>query len=139
MPNLDRLAAQRAQAIITRTVPETEDGSLISKAAKEADNTVTKTLGVLQENGLYACALFLTSRTDREIDRAQIILDELLNLLVELDFGWTKPNSRSSLEVLRFMSDTVTENLERLLLSKEVCEQSLIYARYGAKARSNEG
>lgn len=139
MPNLDRLAAQCAQAIIAQAVPTTGDNSQISKVAKETDNTVTKTLGVLQENGLYACALFLTSRSDREKDRAKIVLDELLNLLVGLEFGWEKPNVHSSAAVLEFMSGTITENLERLLLSKEVCEQALIYARYGAKARSNEG
>jgi len=36
---------------------------------------------------------------------------------------------------LKYITDKVTTDLERLLLAKEVLEQMLIYARYGAKAR----
>jgi hypothetical protein len=33
----------------------------------------------------------------------------------------------------------VTKDLDRLLLAREVLEQMLIYARYGAKARDKGG
>ena len=36
---------------------------------------------------------------------------------------------------MKYISNPVTTNLERLLLAKETLEQMLIYARYGAKAR----
>jgi hypothetical protein len=49
-PNLDRLAAERAQEIIRRTN---------DKKAGDVDNAITKSLGVLQENGIYACFLYL--------------------------------------------------------------------------------
>jgi hypothetical protein len=122
-PNLDRLAAQHAQEIIKRTA---------DKKASDVDNTVTKALGVLQENGVYACLLYLLAK---EKKNGGVVIDEMLSLLDGLGFGWGKPNDSSAEEVLSHISDKVTVDLERLLLAKETLEQMLIYARYGAKAR----
>lgn len=122
-PNLDRLAAQHAQAIISRTT---------DKKASEVDNTVTKALGVLQENGVYACFLYLRAK---EGENGAVVVEEMLDLLDGLGFGWGKPTGNSPEEVLSYISEKVTVDLERLLLAKETLEQMLIYARYGAKAR----
>lgn len=122
-PNLDRLAAQHAQAIISRTT---------DKKASEVDNTVTKALGVLQENGVYACFLYLRAK---EGENGAVVVEEMLDLLDGLGFGWGKPTENSLKEVLSYISEKVTVDLERLLLAKETLEQMLIYARYGAKAR----
>ncbi|MBM4273108.1 MAG: hypothetical protein FJ134_01400 [Deltaproteobacteria bacterium] len=135
--NLDRLAATFAQNIVR-----------CAKSAKEAgdlDNLVTKTLGVLQENGVYAAILFLASqRQDKQREQAQRVMDEILNLLDDMNtkftFKWSsKPDPTVSEEVLRYISSQVVVNLERLLLAKETLEQMLIYTRYGAKARKAEG
>ena len=129
--NLDRLAAQHAQKV-------TQD--LSPREAGDMDNTVIKALGVLQENGIYACALFLKSRPQAEQERAEKLLEEMLNLLAGLGFGWDKPAGKDAETVLQHISDRVTGgSLERLLLAKETLEQMLIYARYGAKARKAEG
>ncbi|MEJ5301314.1 MAG: hypothetical protein WHS38_10035 [Thermodesulforhabdaceae bacterium] len=122
--NLDRLAAKHAQAIINSTA---------DKKASDVDNTVTKALGVLQENGVYACFLYLFAK---EKENGRVVVEEMLNLLAGLNFGWGKPEDSSAEKVLRHISDKVTVDLERLLLVKETLEQMLIYARYGAKARS---
>jgi hypothetical protein len=61
----------------------------------------------------------------------------MLNLLSSLPFGWQKPTNNS--EILPFISEQVTKDLDRLLLAREVLEQMLIYARYGAKARDKGG
>ncbi len=123
-PNLDRLAAQHAQAIISRTT---------DKKASEVDNTVTKALGVLQENGVYACFLYLRAKEGE--NGPGVVEKEMLDLLDGLGFGWGKPTGNSPEEVLSYISEKVTVDLERLLLAKETLEQMLIYARYGAKAR----
>ena len=129
--HLDWLAAHHAQEVIKGIDP---------KDAGDMDNTVTKALGVLQENGIYACALFLKSRPKAEQDRAETVMREILALLDELGFGWGQPSSNSAADVLQYISDQVTgDKLERLLLAKETLEQMLIYARYGAKARKAEG
>jgi len=121
--NLDRLAARHAQAIIKATM---------DKRASDVNNTITKALGVLQENGVYACFLHLLAK-EKEI--GPIVIQEMLNLLDELGFGWGKPKNNSPESVLAHISEKVTVDLERLLLAKETLEQMLIYALYGAKAR----
>lgn len=121
--NLDRLAAKHAQAIIERTK---------DKKASDVDNTITKALGVLQENGVYACFLYLLAK---EKENGSVVVAEMLDLLDGLRFGWGKPASNKPEDVLKHISDKVTVDLERLLLAKETLEQMLIYARYGAKAR----
>jgi len=147
--NLDRLAAKHAQAIVRRIVDEEEtqrDKEPDKKKTKQqlsndTDNTVTKALGVLQENGVYACFLYLLAK---EKENGKVVAEEMLNLLEGLRFGWRAPKNNGKTDiraevVLPFISDTVTENLERLLLAKETLEQMLIYARYGAKARGQGG
>ncbi len=121
--NLERLAAQYAQKIIKKTSGD-----------KPADvkNTVTKALGILQENGIYACFLYLLAK---EGERGRVIVGEMLDLIDRLGFGWDKPDSNDVEGVLSYVSEKVTADMERMLLIKEVLEQMLIYARYGADAR----
>lgn len=119
--HLDRLAAQKAQAIIANT--------------KDVENTVTKALGVLQENGVYACFLYLLAK---EKEKGKKVVEEMLNLLEELGFDWGKPISDKPEDILKYIIEKVTVDLERLLLAKETLEQMLIYARYGAKASQQE-
>ncbi len=123
--NLDYLAAKYAQTIIQQTQ---------NKKASDIENTITKALGVLQEDGVYACFLYLLAR---EKENGAVVVDEMLNLLSSLPFGWQKPTNNS--EILPFISEQVTKDLDRLLLAREVLEQMLIYARYGAKARDKGG
>jgi len=138
--NLDYLAAKHAQQIIRRVVEkeetqkDKEEGKKKSKQqlASDVDNTVTKALGVLQENGVYACFLYLLAK---EKENGNVVVEEMLNLLDKLNFGWGKPVENSGASVLKHIAEKVTVDLERLLLAKETLEQMLIYARYGAKAR----
>lgn len=129
---LDTIAAKRAQNIVRDAVAD-------SVVAKDVDNLVTKTLGVLQENGAYACFLFLFSRSrDKDERIAKVIGKELLALSVEdLPFDWELPEDNKSAK-LKFVSDTICAELDPLLMTKNVFEQTLIYARYGAKARHNQ-
>jgi len=132
---LDRVAANRAQTIVDEAVKKRE--------AKDVDNLVTKALGVLQENGVYACFLFLFSRTQKkEQDIAKVVREQLLELAADdLHFDdWEKPDKPWNAEtVLSYVSDTICANLDPLLMVKVLFEQTLIYTRYGAKARKNEG
>lgn len=121
--NLDQLAAQYAQKIVA-------DG----KAGIE--NLITKTLGVLQEQGVYACILFLFSRTSNEKGLAAKTRPHFYALLNELPAFAHSPISDAN--ALQFFSDTVCADLDTLLLVKELYEQTLIYARYGAKAAAEE-
>lgn len=122
--NLDQLAAQYAQKIIA-------DGKA------EIENLITKTLGVLQEQGVYACMLFLFSRTSKNekslADKTRSHLYALINELPAF-----ANHQITDANALQFFSDTVCGDLDTLLLVKELYEQTLIYARYGAKAAGKE-
>ncbi|NJK52039.1 MAG: hypothetical protein HC936_03015 [Leptolyngbyaceae cyanobacterium SU_3_3] len=140
--NLDRLAAQHAQAVIT----DTKD-----RKSSDVENTVTKALGVLQEDGVYACFLYLlakeqASKEDKKRNKksaGEILVKYMLDLLDSLKIGWDKPSSEKAEDILSHLTqNNKRENerisLEQLLLTKETLEQMLIYARYGAKARQDE-
>ena len=128
--DLDWLAAQTAQDIIKNTT----DG----QDSDNVDNLLTKALGVLQENGVYAAFLYLYSRT-RSIEQpiAEQARRALLGTTPKL--GLTPPPDISTAApVLDFLTNQVCQDLDTLLLFKQLWEQALIYARYGAKARSVE-
>ncbi len=124
MHNLDTLAAQTAQAII-------DTGGF--KPA-EVDNLATKALGVLQENGVYAATLFLCSRSGQDGKIAPSVRKRLLCLAARRVLNRSAPDDEAQ-AALRFLTDHVCNDLDTLLLVKQVWEQTLIYVRYGAKAR----
>jgi hypothetical protein len=123
--NLDLLAAKTAQEIIKETS---------AHEVGEVDNLITKALGVLQENGVYAAMLYLYSRTSTDKEIAEKSRPKLVALTEKLGLKPSKQYDATT--VLKFLTDDVCSDLERLLLVKQVWEQTLIYARYGAKARS---
>ena len=124
--NLDRLAARIAQGIV---------GDRKGDEATKLENMATKALGVVQENGVYAGLLFLYSRPKDE--EAKIIRDKLLCLLAAdeikaLNVAFSGQNAWGA--VSKHLITKVTDDLDTLLLVKELYEQTLIYVRYGAKA-----
>jgi hypothetical protein len=135
--NLDREAARYAQDIVNEAV------KLSNVEPKHVDNLVTKALGVLQENGTYACILYLYSRTQAEEKKvAEVVRGKLLDLAEELDdrfnFEWGKADGRDAEPALEYVSDKLCKELDPLLMLRELWEQTLIYARYGAKARQKK-
>lgn len=134
--NLDQKAAQYAQSIVPAGIK--------SKDAKALENLVTKTLGVLQEQGVYAMMLFLLSRSSDEKSISENLRPHLYHLLGELppfreNELLKKLDKQSSVaEVLKFYSDHVCDDLDTLLFVRELYEQTLIYARFGAKAAAKE-
>lgn len=135
--NLDLLAADCAQKMVEKAREATGEAG---KSIETLERLVTKTLGVLQEQGVYAMMLFLFSRSDSEEGAAKNIRENLLGLLGKLP-GLQKndqlPANVFQQEALKFIKENILHNLDTLLLVHELYEQTLIYARYGAKAASN--
>ena len=127
MRNLDTLAAQTAQQVITHTH---------QFRASEVDNLATKALGVLQENGVYAVTLFLYSRSGTDEKIAPTVRSRLLGLAADEVLSQQAPPDQAE-DTLRFVTDHIAGDLDTLLLVKQVWEQTLIYVRYGAKARED--
>src|SRR5713226_4417882 len=84
--NLDWHAARAAQAIVknTGTIKVKKNGKDEPIEASSLDNLTTKTLGILQENGVYAALLYLYSRGEGEQPVAKQISRQLLPLTLLL-------------------------------------------------------
>lgn len=134
--NLDKMAAEQAQNL----VQEAQGVREASKPVDTLERLVNKALGVLQEQGLYALMLFLFSRSGDEEKVAPVIRKALYEALKALPgLGGREKIQRlnrdsGAEEVLRTYTEEVLGDLDTLLLVRDLYEQILIYARYGAKA-----
>lgn len=129
--NLDKLAAERAQAIVHNAKKGVPD---VKKPVETLERLDTKALGVLQEQGVYALMLFLFSRTSDEKKVAPIIRNQLYEALKKLPDFKDADIKDEAQKALEFYSKNVLEDLDTLILVRDLYEQTLIYARYGAKA-----
>lgn len=120
--NIDYLAAKQAQSVLSDKV-----------SPQDIENTATKALGVLQENGVYACFLYLFAK---EKSHGEQLAGRMCQLLKEVGLEKAPVPAKDVSEVLDFVNEHISRDIEWLLLAKEVLEQMLIYVRYGAKAMS---
>ena len=139
--NLDQKAAYYAQKMVVKA----KGVSDVSKPAETLKRLVTKTLGVLQEQGVYAMMLFLYSRSSDEAKIAPVIRAQLFHLLQDREQHHEIPvfadkdvpaDNAATQTALAFYSEHVLNDLDLLLLVRDLYEQTLIYARYGAKAEA---
>ncbi len=133
--NLDWLAAKYAQHLV-----KSAEGAEAA-TVDQLETAVTKALGVLQEDGVYACVLYLLAK---EGDMGERVVDTMLALLADLGFpcdACTKDRQRhiDPGAALSHIHENVTADLKRLMLVREVLEQMLVYVRYGAKAQARKG
>jgi hypothetical protein len=123
MENLDELCAEYGYKFAEQVKNSFDD-------AKKAETLLTKALGVLQEQGLYAFGLFCISRGDTDKAGAEKIMDltkELLKDKLQLI------GNGDFLKEIRKDNGLATK-LDDLMLAIQVLEKSLIYARFHAKA-----
>jgi hypothetical protein len=152
--SLDFLAAAASQQIASGISIKVKNNAKVEAAA--LGNLATKALGVLQEQGVYALFLFLLSRSGKETAVNNMTKEEyiackltveLLNLLKEEELAapgiaykeqvTMEEINSSKEEILKHFLQPrgILENLDKLLLIRDLYEQTLIYTRYAAKAR----
>ena len=119
MINLDYYCMKYGQKIC--------DSSDEKKSDKE--NLVTKALGVLQENGVYAMFLYLETKNKKKI--AASCRDKIKEMLKEKDIGIY---TGSPAENEFYWIQDIAKDLDKLLFVKQLCQQTLTYARYHIKA-----
>lgn len=119
--NLDQLCAKYGWQIA---------GEVHKAIKKQAENHITKSLGVLQEDGVYAFFLYQASRGSREKPGAENLTEQAKAFLKEAGIAAFQ-DANDSLKAVR---ERLAGNLDQLLLAKRLLEQALIYARYHAKA-----
>jgi hypothetical protein len=101
---------------------------------KELENRLNNALGVLQEDGFYAFYLFLKYRKlDQEPrggeDKAWPVWPKLAELLRNEAVGAPLGVGADDTTVIE-----MTEDLQKLLLAKQLTERTLVYARYGLRS-----
>lgn len=96
---------------------------------------LNKSIGVLQENGVYALMLYLSSRSSSD-EKAGA--DHICSNLVDLWYDKRLSICTGERQDQFATAQQLAQNLDKLLLVKSLCEQTLIYGRYHAKAREKK-
>lgn len=137
--NLDQLCARFGYQMTEKV------NDVFSKAA-DTENLITKSLGILQENGVYAFFLYLASqikphdqgKDNKRSQAARALGNQATDLLrhkwlklIQVSDGETR--YKEAMEAIR-AENGLAGDLDQLLLAKRLLEQALIYARYHAKA-----
>jgi hypothetical protein len=123
--NLDAVAAGAGFEIAEKVFRESEKKDVKAKKS-ETENWITKSLGVLQEQGIYAFFLYLAAQKK---PATQALSDETASLLRERGINILGPGN--ALEQIR---GGLAKDIDKLLLGHSFLTQALIYARYHAKA-----
>lgn len=96
-------------------------------ASKEREKLLTDSLGVLQEQGLYAFFLFLKASTRDGSRQVEVSCMKFLEKLELLQCDQNDPFKGL---------ESLATRLDDLLFARELLMQALVYARYHAKARA---
>lgn len=116
LENMD-LACARAGKIIAE------------KPLKELENLLTDALGVLEEQGVYALFLYLNAHST-----GRTVSDNLHNFLKEtLQQSLLLPGNNIFAAL-----QNLGEDLDNLLLARDLLRQTLVYARHHAKLRKEK-
>lgn len=102
-------------------------------AMKDQENVITKALGVLVENGLYAMSVYLLTCNKKEYGKWMLTVplrDLWASSELRLIDSGTPNEDQKVLDAVLL----VTKNLGKLMLCRKVTEQALVFARYHAKA-----
>jgi len=130
MKNLDYIAAKSGQNILV---------SLKNMDKKELEKLINDVLLVLHGNGIYACILYLYAREKKKTETAaEELAKELLGSVKEslgIDFENLDEKMKNPESVLSLVNEKICNNTDSLFLVKDLWERTLVYARYGAKAK----
>lgn len=155
--SLDYLAAatsHKITAVINKKVKKD-----VKIKSSDVENLTTKILGILQEQGIYAMILFLLSRSGDEIVKNKMsaeqcvaceIVAQLFQLLREEELeplkvaypeeiSFNNVNTKAEALLKHLVKENgLLDQIDVLLLVRDLYEQTLIYTRYGAKAAIEE-
>ena len=129
--NLDLACAKTGQAIVQNFLKELEELKEFEKLKKlkklkELEKLVTSALAVLEEQGVYALFLFLETRGGKV---APTIVQEARKLLRETPRRTPLLSDKGNGDVFKSLQ-SMSEDLDKLLLARDLLRQALVYARY---------
>ena len=112
--NLDLACAKTGQAIA-------------EKPSKELEKLVTSALAVLEEQGVYALFLFLKTRGGKAAPTIEQKVREFLKTTPQ-----RAPLLSGDGDVFALLQ-SMSKDLDKLLLARDLLRQALVYARYHAR------
>jgi len=98
------------------------------------DTLINKSLGVLQEQGVYSFFLFLESRGSSDRENTQKIRKHCWEMLTNTNIIDSMKDKNFDKNWSETLQNNLLSNLNDLSLVLQMLEQTLIYARYHAKA-----
>jgi len=121
MQQLDLRCAEKASEII----------NTVQADKNKIENLITKSLGVLQEDGVYAFLLYLEASKEKDI--TQKVIQGCKELLKE-----DKIKLITKDDILEAVREELASDIDKLLLAKQLLERTLVYARYHTKALADK-
>jgi len=121
MQQLDLRCAEKASEII----------NTVQADKNKIENLITKSLGVLQEDGVYAFLLYLEANKEKDI--TQKVIQGCKELLKE-----DKIKLITKDDILEAVREELASDIDKLLLAKQLLERTLVYARYHTKALADK-
>jgi len=106
-------------------------GRALAQLEKVDEKTLASALGVLEEQGLYACFLFLNAQGK---DAGRKVSSELAGFLRKVPAD--SPLLRNG--DLFTAVQALAGDLDKLLFARDLLRQALVYGRYHAKAREEK-
>lgn len=105
----------------------------IVKEKNKTESLITKSIGVLQEDGVYAFFLYLASQKSQHADDMRKNAYKILKQDSVMKYVLGAENDE-----LKAIRKKLASNLDDLFFAKELLERTLVYARYHAKALGGE-
>ena len=133
--NLDFLCARYGQEIV-KSIESMER----EVRKSDIENMLQKSLGILQEDGIYAFTVYLDSegafKDDADgRDKEKVVKGILKNVWSLLsDTSVALVNGECMRDVVYTELQRLSEDLDKLFLAKDLIEKCMVYARYHAKA-----
>lgn len=132
--NLDYLCARGGQEIV-------EGGKKQVNKARDVENPIQKSLGVLQEDGIYAFYIYLASEGAFKGNNVENTIKyntwELLSHS-NLNLGLSGDNEKDKDQFFKELQKFLSKDLDEVFLAKELLEKTMTYARYHAKALTDD-
>lgn len=101
--------------------------TIAERPSKELENLVTSALAVLEEQGIYALFLFLKTRGGSAANNVNKELYEFLKATPE-----QAPVLSNNADIFTSL-EQLANDLDKLLLARDLVRQTLVYARYHAR------
>jgi len=116
MVNLDKLCFDYA----TRLTP-----------SDDTEKIINNSLGVLQGDGIFALFLYLY---DKKINLAEWLIGFLASSELKGHSIHYNRRNNNKVDFYNYLKDNIASDLDALILTKELLERVLTYARYHVKA-----